>query len=69
MLFLVLLPIIASLDYTGLVHEDCIAKMRLLSLVDLASNESGQVPYSLIRDTLKVIFHFPFLKSNDSATF
>ncbi|XP_027153100.1 eukaryotic translation initiation factor 3 subunit M-like [Coffea eugenioides] len=38
----------------GLVHEDCIAKMRLLSLVDLASNESGQVPYSLIRDTLKI---------------
>lgn len=38
----------------GLVHEDCIAKMRLLSLVDLASNDSGQVPYSLIRDTLKI---------------
>ncbi|KAL3526608.1 hypothetical protein ACH5RR_011264 [Cinchona calisaya] len=38
----------------GLVHEDCIAKMRLMSLVDLASNESGQIPYSLIKETLHI---------------
>ncbi|KAF3444880.1 hypothetical protein FNV43_RR14573 [Rhamnella rubrinervis] len=38
----------------GLVHEDCIAKMRLMSLVDLGSDETGQIPYSLIRDTLRI---------------
>ncbi|XP_021905443.1 eukaryotic translation initiation factor 3 subunit M-like [Carica papaya] len=38
----------------GLVHEDCIAKMRLISLVDLASDESGEIPYALIRDTLRI---------------
>lgn len=38
----------------GLVHEDCLSKMRLMSLVDLASTESGQVPYALIKDTLRV---------------
>ncbi|KNA11953.1 hypothetical protein SOVF_130320 [Spinacia oleracea] len=40
-------------DY-GLVHEDCLAKMRLMSLVDLASSESGHIPYALIKDTLSV---------------
>ncbi|BBH00201.1 hypothetical protein Prudu_010127 [Prunus dulcis] len=38
----------------GLVHEDCITKMRLISLVDLGSDESGRIPYSLIRDTLQM---------------
>ncbi|XP_059670462.1 uncharacterized protein LOC132315994 [Cornus florida] len=38
----------------GLVHEDCMAKMRLMSLVDLGSAESGQIPYSLIKDTLRI---------------
>ncbi|KAG7016108.1 Eukaryotic translation initiation factor 3 subunit M, partial [Cucurbita argyrosperma subsp. argyrosperma] len=38
----------------GLVHEDCIAKMRLLSLVDLGSNESARIPYALIKDTLRI---------------
>lgn len=38
----------------GLTDEDCVAKMRLLSLVDLASDESGKVPYASIRDTLQV---------------
>ncbi|XP_062009768.1 uncharacterized protein LOC133726268 [Rosa rugosa] len=38
----------------GLVHEDCITKMRLISLMDLGSDESGQIPYSLIRDTLQI---------------
>ncbi|RRT34707.1 hypothetical protein B296_00059177 [Ensete ventricosum] len=38
----------------GLVHEDCITKMRLLSLLDLSSHESGEIPYSLIRDTLRI---------------
>ncbi|CAK7335354.1 unnamed protein product [Dovyalis caffra] len=44
----------ALLKSYGLVHEDCIAKMRLISLVDLASHESGQIPYSLIKDTLRI---------------
>jgi translation initiation factor 3 subunit M len=38
----------------GLVHEECIAKMRLMSLVDLASNVSGQIPYAVIKDTLQI---------------
>ncbi|CAH2055315.1 unnamed protein product [Thlaspi arvense] len=38
----------------GLVDEDCVAKMRLLSLVDLASDESGKIPYASIKDTLQV---------------
>ncbi|KAF4397653.1 hypothetical protein G4B88_027393 [Cannabis sativa] len=38
----------------GLVHEDCITKMRLISLADLGSDESGQIPYSLIKDTLRI---------------
>ncbi|KAL6011168.1 hypothetical protein ACLOJK_001612 [Asimina triloba] len=38
----------------GLVHEDCITKMRLMSLADLSSNCSGEIPYSLIKDTLRV---------------
>ncbi|XP_028796596.1 eukaryotic translation initiation factor 3 subunit M [Neltuma alba] len=37
-----------------LVHEECITKMRLMSLVDLASAGSGQIPYALIRDTLRI---------------
>ncbi|PIA63119.1 hypothetical protein AQUCO_00200861v1 [Aquilegia coerulea] len=38
----------------GIVHEDCITKMRLMSLADLGSNDSGEIPYSLIKDTLRV---------------
>ncbi|ESQ41537.1 hypothetical protein EUTSA_v10013660mg [Eutrema salsugineum] len=38
----------------GLIEEDCLAKMRLLSLVDLASNESGKIPYASIKNTLQV---------------
>ncbi|XP_013587492.1 eukaryotic translation initiation factor 3 subunit M [Brassica napus] len=38
----------------GLVDEDCVTKMRLLSLVDLASHESGKIPYTSIKDTLQV---------------
>ncbi|KAK8553186.1 hypothetical protein V6N13_089399 [Hibiscus sabdariffa] len=38
----------------GLVHEDCITKMRLMSLVDLGCNDSGQIPYTLIKDTLRI---------------
>jgi len=41
----------------GLVHEECIAKMRLMSLVDLSSDASGTIPYELIRDTLQVILY------------
>lgn len=46
----------------GLVHEDCIAKMRLMSLVDLASCESGHIPYSLVKDTLRVNLFFSCCK-------
>ncbi|KAK9011930.1 hypothetical protein V6N11_040002 [Hibiscus sabdariffa] len=38
----------------SLVHEDCITKMRLMSLVDLGCSESGQIPYALIKDTLRI---------------
>ncbi|EPS68962.1 hypothetical protein M569_05806 [Genlisea aurea] len=38
----------------GLVHEDCVAKMRLISLIDLGKSESGQIPYSLIKDALQI---------------
>ncbi|RXH69182.1 hypothetical protein DVH24_036966 [Malus domestica] len=38
----------------GLVHEDCITKMRLISLMDLGSDESGRIPYGAIRDTLQI---------------
>ncbi|XP_062185661.1 uncharacterized protein LOC133889197 isoform X3 [Phragmites australis] len=40
-------------DY-GLVHEECITKMRLMSLLDLSSRCSGEIPYSAIIDTLKI---------------
>ncbi|KAJ7974295.1 Eukaryotic translation initiation factor 3 subunit M [Quillaja saponaria] len=43
-----------SLKNYGLVHEECITKMRLMSLVDLVSDGSGQIPYALIRDTLQL---------------
>ncbi|XP_031492861.1 uncharacterized protein LOC116259272 [Nymphaea colorata] len=38
----------------GLVHEECITKMRLMSLVDLSSNGSSEIPYAMIRDTLRI---------------
>ncbi|KAF9624535.1 hypothetical protein IFM89_011709 [Coptis chinensis] len=38
----------------GIVHDDCITKMRLMSLADLGSNDSGEIPYSVIRDELKL---------------
>ncbi|KAJ7971090.1 Eukaryotic translation initiation factor 3 subunit M [Quillaja saponaria] len=43
-----------SLNSYGLVHEECITKMRLMSLVDLGSDRSSQIPYALIRDTLLI---------------
>lgn len=51
----------ASGNVAGLVHEDCITKMRLMSLVDLGSDESCQIPYSLIKDTLRVKASLLFL--------
>ncbi len=42
----------------GLVHEECITKMRLMSLAGLASKGSGEISYSVVRDTLKVDFIF-----------
>ncbi|MCL7023109.1 hypothetical protein MKW94_028958 [Papaver nudicaule] len=44
----------ASLKDYGLVHEDCITKMRLMSLADLGSIESGEIPYAVVKDTLRV---------------
>ncbi|KAL8124688.1 uncharacterized protein LOC141718546 [Apium graveolens] len=38
----------------GLLHEDCVAKMRLMSLVDLGSSESGHIPYDIIKCTLQI---------------
>eukprot|EP00245_Coleochaete_scutata_P006937 TRINITY_DN21784_c0_g1_i1.p1 TRINITY_DN21784_c0_g1~~TRINITY_DN21784_c0_g1_i1.p1 ORF type:complete len:415 (+),score=92.54 TRINITY_DN21784_c0_g1_i1:62-1306(+) len=39
----------------GLVHEDCMSKMRLLSLASLASESaSREIPYAQIQDTLKI---------------
>lgn len=37
----------------GISHDDCITKMRLMSLADLAS-KLGEIPYSVIKDTLRV---------------
>ncbi|OIV90210.1 hypothetical protein TanjilG_01406 [Lupinus angustifolius] len=44
----------ALLKSYGLVHEECVAKMRLISLVDLSSDGSAQIPYELIKDTLQI---------------
>uniref|UniRef100_A0A453GR01 Uncharacterized protein n=1 Tax=Aegilops tauschii subsp. strangulata TaxID=200361 RepID=A0A453GR01_AEGTS len=41
--------------FTGLVHEDCITKMRLMSLLDLSGHCSGEIPYSAITKALEVI--------------
>ncbi|RZC60999.1 hypothetical protein C5167_022761 [Papaver somniferum] len=38
----------------GLVFEDCMTKMRLLSLADLGSNESGEIPYAMVANTLMI---------------
>jgi len=38
----------------GLVYEDCTAKMRLMTLVDLSSNDSGEIPYSAIKEALQI---------------
>lgn len=48
-------------NVAGLLHEDCIAKMRLLTLVALGMTESSQIPYSMIRDTLQVLFYCLYL--------
>ncbi|KAJ8549961.1 hypothetical protein K7X08_033668 [Anisodus acutangulus] len=42
------------LETYGLLHEDCVEKMRLLTLVDIGMTETGQIPYSMIKDTLKI---------------
>ena len=43
---------------TGLVHEECITKMRLMSLLDLSSRCSGEIPYSAITESLQVNWFF-----------
>ena len=51
----------AVLQSYGLVHDECVIKMRLITLLDLASHaSSGQIPYSLIRDSLQVSLLLPF---------
>jgi hypothetical protein len=50
------------------VHDECVIKMSLFTLLDLDSHaSSGQIPYSLIRDSLQVglllpFFFYPFLE-------
>eukprot|EP00252_Welwitschia_mirabilis_P007638 TRINITY_DN19227_c0_g2_i2.p1 TRINITY_DN19227_c0_g2~~TRINITY_DN19227_c0_g2_i2.p1 ORF type:complete len:411 (+),score=85.75 TRINITY_DN19227_c0_g2_i2:204-1436(+) len=44
----------AFLKSYGLVHEDCITKMRLMSLADLASKGGGEISYASVRDTLRI---------------
>jgi translation initiation factor 3 subunit M len=38
----------------GLVHEECITKMRLMSLTGLASKGSGEITYAVVREALKI---------------
>ncbi|XBI97983.1 hypothetical protein VPH35_018266 [Triticum aestivum] len=38
----------------GLVHEECITKMRLMSLLDLSGHCSGEIPYSAITKALEI---------------
>jgi hypothetical protein len=42
---------------TGLVHEEFVTKMQLMSLLHLSSCCSGEIPYSAIIGALKVIDH------------
>ncbi|XP_020588237.1 eukaryotic translation initiation factor 3 subunit M-like isoform X3 [Phalaenopsis equestris] len=44
----------ALLRSYGLVHEECITKMRLMSLIDLTSNESGEIPYTEVVEALRI---------------
>uniref|UniRef100_A0A0E0KM11 Eukaryotic translation initiation factor 3 subunit M n=1 Tax=Oryza punctata TaxID=4537 RepID=A0A0E0KM11_ORYPU len=44
----------ALLKGYGLVHEDCITKMRLMSLLDLSTRCAGEIPYHAIIDALKI---------------
>ncbi|XP_015692082.2 eukaryotic translation initiation factor 3 subunit M-like [Oryza brachyantha] len=44
----------ALLKGYGLVHEECITKMRLMSLLDLSSHCAGEIPYNAIIDALKI---------------
>ncbi|KAI3970785.1 hypothetical protein MKX01_024432 [Papaver californicum] len=45
--------ITALMDY-GFDIEGCMTKMRLMSLADLGSNESGEIPYAVVADTLVI---------------
>ncbi|CAK9197803.1 unnamed protein product [Sphagnum jensenii] len=44
----------ALLKNYGLVHEECITKMRLMSLTGLASKGSGEITYAVVREALKI---------------
>ncbi|KAI3953711.1 hypothetical protein MKW98_017535 [Papaver atlanticum] len=43
-----------AMTESGIVFEDCMTKMRLLSLADLGSNESGEIPYAMVANTLMI---------------
>ena len=51
---------------TGLVHEECVTKTRLMSLLDLSGCCSGEIPYSAITVELRVkwLFYLLFIQSN-----
>ncbi|KAI3781227.1 hypothetical protein L2E82_11236 [Cichorium intybus] len=53
-LFLAISNILKEHKSLGLVHEDCMTKMRLMTIVDLASNESGIISYLSIKNTLQI---------------
>ncbi|OEL34065.1 Eukaryotic translation initiation factor 3 subunit M [Dichanthelium oligosanthes] len=44
----------ALLKDSGLIHEECITKMRLMSLLDLSSCCSSGIPYSAITEALQI---------------
>ncbi|CAM6014166.1 unnamed protein product [Sphagnum balticum] len=44
----------ALLKNYGLVHEECITKMRLMSLTGLASKGSGEITYAVVQEALKI---------------
>jgi translation initiation factor 3 subunit M len=54
----------AVLQNYGLMHDECVSKMRLITMLDLASHApSAQIPYSLIRDSLLVSVPITFFYS------
>ncbi|CAM8965096.1 unnamed protein product [Rhodiola kirilowii] len=44
----------ALLKFHGINHLDCVTKMRMMSLIDIGSNVSSQIPYATIIDALQI---------------